>query len=95
MRAPVLEPSQTDASAKEGRWMVVLFNDDFTPMDDVVEILMTATECSVNEAYTEMWEAHHFGKAPVHFASVEECHRVAAVIGSIGLKTEVAPEWID
>ena len=75
--------------------MVVIFNNETNSMDEVVEILMTATECSVQEAFTEMWEADHYGKASVHFASVGECHEVARIISSIGVKTEVCPEWID
>ncbi|RYG16096.1 hypothetical protein EON82_25430, partial [bacterium] len=53
------------------------------------------TQCDEEEAQTEMWEAHTYGKAPVHFASREECEGVASTIETIGVKTEVAPEWDD
>ena len=50
---------------------------------------------AVEEAEIETWEAHTYGKAPVHFSSKEECERAAGVIATIGVKTEVAPEWDD
>jgi hypothetical protein len=78
-----------------GRWMVVIFNNDHTPQDLVVLALMRATACGRREAEMEMWEAEKFGKAPVHFAAKDECDQAAAVISSIGVKTEVSPEWPD
>lgn len=93
MSHTVLEPEVANPGSRRGRWMVVIFNNDFTPMDDVIEVLLRATGCDVQEAYMEMWEAHHFGKAPVHFASRDECDTAAAIISSVGVETEVAPEW--
>ncbi len=78
-----------------GRWMVVLYNDEVHTLDEVITILMLATACDVDEAAIETWEAHNFGKAPVHFATKEECEGAAAVISSIGLKTTVSREWED
>ncbi|MCU0316739.1 MAG: ATP-dependent Clp protease adaptor ClpS [Fimbriimonadaceae bacterium] len=77
------------------RYMVVIFNNDTTEMDDVVCILMEATGCDVEEAYIEMWEAHHFGKAPVHFDGKEECERAAKIINRVGVETVVCREWND
>ena len=88
---PVLEPSHVGSA----RWMVVIFNNDETSMDDVVLVLMAATGCDVDEAYMEMWEAHHYGKAPVNFAPETECHEVARVIATVGVKTSVQKEWED
>lgn len=92
-RAPL--PVSEDSGVKTGRWMVVIFNDDHTPYEAVIQILLIATECSLEEAQTETWEAHHFGQAPVHFAAKDECERVADIIGRIGVKTEVRKEWED
>jgi ATP-dependent Clp protease adaptor protein ClpS len=64
-------------------------------MDEVMEILMRATQCKADEAAIETWEAHHYGKAPVHFASRDECDSAALIISSIGVKTEVSREWKD
>ena len=73
--------------------MVTIFNNDTNSMDEVLEILMRATGCASEEAYLETWEAHTFGKAPVHFAGRAECDEAARVIASIGVKTEVSLEW--
>ena len=89
----VLEPEVTDAGTGHGRWMVVIFIYDTTSMDEVVDVLMRATSCDLQEAMIEMWEAHTFGKAPVHFAAKEECLEAAAIIQSVGIKTEVKKEW--
>jgi len=75
--------------------MVVIYNNDSTPMDVVVDLLMEATGCDEQEAFIEMWEAHHFGKAPVHFSTIAECEKAAGIIASGGVKTTVEPEFID
>ena len=75
--------------------MVVIYNNDTTPMDTVVDLLITATGCDEQEAFIEMWEAHHFGKAPVHFSTIAECEKAAAIIANGGVKTTVEPEFID
>lgn len=91
----VLEPQATNGGNSGGRWMTVIFNNEANSLDEVVAILMEATSCDLEEAAIETWEADTYGKAPVHFASQEECHRVAGVISRIGVKTEVSPEWDD
>jgi len=95
MSHTVLEPKFSENEASLGRWMVVIFNNETNSMDEVIEVLMEATGCDVEEAAIEMWEAHHFGKAPVHFAAKSECEAAAAIIASVGVKTEVSPEWQD
>lgn len=92
MERAVLEPDLGDASL-DGRWMVVIKNNDTTPIDDVVAVLVAATGCTIEEAAIETWEAHTFGKANVHFSSKPECERVSRVIEGIGVDTEVLPEW--
>jgi len=95
MSFPVADPNQAQSGAGIGRWMVIIFNNETNSTDEVVNILMVATKCDVEEAAIEMWEAHTFGKAPVHFASKEECEDAARIISSIGVATEVAREWND
>lgn len=91
---PELLPDQLPKLQQE-RFRTVIFNNDYTPMDVVVMILMQATGCDADEAAIEMWEAHHFGQANVHFSSQIECKRAAKLIESVGVKTEVLPEWND
>ena len=95
MAQTIQAPETLDGATGRGRWMTVIFDNDDNSMEEVVEILMRATRCGEEEAEIEMWEAHTFGKAPVHFGSREECEGAALVIGSIGVETEVAPEWDD
>ena len=44
------------------RYQVVLLNDDFTPMDFVVEVLMKFFHMSQEQATTVMWAVHNQGK---------------------------------
>jgi ATP-dependent Clp protease adapter protein ClpS len=94
MSLTVLDPMSLDQTLGQNRWMVTIFDNEETSMDEVVEILIQATRCTVEEAAIEMWEAHTFGKAPVHFHSArEECDRVASIIQTAGVKTAITPEW--
>ena len=95
MSLPTLLPETTDSGTGNGRWMVVIFNNDTNSVDEVIDVLMRATGCDSEEAIIETWEAHHYGKAPVHCANQSDCHEIASVISNIGVKTEVAPEWAE
>jgi ATP-dependent Clp protease adapter protein ClpS len=95
MSQTLIQPQIDNPGTGSGRWMVVIYNNDHTPMELVVLALIRATACTLQEAEMETWEAHHFGKAPVHFAAKQDCEKAAAVIESIGVKTEVTPEWDD
>ena len=75
--------------------MAVIYNNDYNSLDEVVSVVMSSTNCSFEEAAIEVWEAHHYGKVPVHFDSEETCHRIAREIMRIGVVTEVLPEWED
>lgn len=95
MSQTLLQPELSDAGTTRGRWMVVIYNNETNSFDEVILALMQATGCDVEEASIEAWEAHHYGKAPVHFAGKSECDETAAMISRIGVKTEVCPEWED
>ena len=94
MSNPAILPQQDqDESTLTGRYKVVIFDNPDTPQDDVYEILMRATGCDQQEAEIEIWEAETYGKAAVHFATRAECESAAWLISSIGVRTEVSPEW--
>lgn len=98
MSKPFLHPEISDRTLtplSKGRWMVMIFDNDHTRIDEVVDVLMRATMCSHEEAVIETWEAHTYGKAPVHFSNRRDCVEVASVIQKVGVKTEVRPEWED
>jgi ATP-dependent Clp protease adaptor protein ClpS len=44
------------------RYQVVLLNDDFTPMDFVIEVLMRFFGMNEDQATTVMWAVHNQGK---------------------------------
>lgn len=49
----------------EKPFRVIIQNDDVTPMDFVVAVLVTIFERSVDQAYDVMYDAHHNGQALV------------------------------
>jgi hypothetical protein len=53
---------------------------------------MVATSCEAEEASMETWEIHHLGKSMVHMGGEEECHDVAEIIATIGIRVEVTEE---
>lgn len=68
MNGTTLQPQELvpDVGA---RWMTVIFNNDYTPLEDVISQLMLVTHCNSEEAEIEAIEAHLLGKAPVFFGS--------------------------
>jgi len=71
-----------------GPWIVILYNDDWHTFDDVIEILIKATQCTVDKAEGIAWEVHTKGRAICFDGSREECERVASIIASIRLQVE-------
>lgn len=57
---------KTNTKIKEPRrYKVVMYNDDFTPMDFVVDILMEIFHKGEEEAITLMYQVHQGGSAVV------------------------------
>jgi ATP-dependent Clp protease adaptor protein ClpS len=57
----VLERTKTDV-AQPPMWRVVLLNDDYTPMDFVVQLLESIFDKSPAEAYRIMMQVHVDGR---------------------------------
>lgn len=72
-------------------WIVTVYNNDRNTYEEVMAVLMIATECTSEEAYIEAWEIDHFGQCVVHRASEAECKSAALVISTIGIKVEASP----
>ncbi len=87
---------QTDVSAGDTStgdgWIVTVFDNDTNTVEEVVEILIKATSCTLAEAEMETWEVHHLGKSVVHYGQETECKRTATVISEIGIRVEVSQE---
>lgn len=94
MAAPgIIElPRIDDSNTSSGGWIVTVFDNDHNTVDEVMAVLLLATSCTAEEAYIETWEVHNLGRSVVHHAGEEECHRVAAIIATIGIKVEVSSE---
>jgi ATP-dependent Clp protease adapter protein ClpS len=73
-------------------WIVTVFDNDINTVDEVLTILMIATQCSADEAYMETWEIHNLGKSVVHHGSEDECWDVARIVAQIGIRVEVSAE---
>jgi ATP-dependent Clp protease adapter protein ClpS len=72
----------------DGDWVVIVFDNDHNTWEQVISILMRATDCTQEEAEMETWEVHHLGKSLVHHGSEEECEKVAEIIRTIGIRVE-------
>lgn len=86
------ERSAEGQTQYDRNWVVDVFNNDTNTYDEVIEVLMRATQCTLHEAYIEAWEIDHLGHSVVHHASEKECRRVAKVIAKIGIHVEVRQE---
>jgi len=75
-----------------GGYIVTVYNNEHNTYDEVMMILMVATECDAEEAYMETWEIDHLGKSVVHRACEKDCQSVADVIASIGIEVQVSED---
>lgn len=62
----------------ESLWRVIIHNDDVTPMDFVIAILVRVFKHSLIIAEAIMWEAHHKGLAQVATLPRPEAQRRVA-----------------
>jgi len=69
-------------------YKVILHNDDYTPMDLVVDILMKVFHKNVDEANSIMWQVHEKGKAVcgiyVHEIAQTKVHQVKTIAKANG-----------
>ena len=73
-------------------WIVTVFDNDRNTFDEVVDVLIRATSCTVEEAEIETWEVDQLGRSVVHHGCETECRRTAAIIAEIGIHVEVSQE---
>lgn len=85
----IREETPSDAGNDLGTHGVKIFNNEVTSFDEVIWILMLATQCGTDEATLEANEAHARGWAFVHWASLEECQKVASIIETVRVRTEI------
>lgn len=88
---PEVHQGRPDIGDDEG-WIVIVYNNDYNTPEEVIQILIQATGCPLDEAEIETWEVDHLGKSVVHHGQEDECQRAAAVIRTIGIEVEVKQE---
>jgi ATP-dependent Clp protease adaptor protein ClpS len=93
IEAPETETLEVTAPQDTGNtdsdYRVILYNDDFHNMEEVVLQLQKATGCDVETAINIMFEAHTQGRAICYQGAREECQRVARILREIRLQVEV------
>ena len=78
-----------DLGTSSEEWIVIVYDNDTNTYEQVINILIEATGCSLEEAELETWEVDHLGKSVVHHADKLECERAAAIIRRIGIEVAV------
>ncbi|MBI5136522.1 MAG: ATP-dependent Clp protease adaptor ClpS [Nitrospirae bacterium] len=82
----VLDEEQTTDALP---YYVILFNDDFHTIDQVVLQVQKATGASLHDAFEITMQAHANGKAVCYTGDLEECEKVANILREIKLTAEV------
>ena len=83
---------ESDAGERTDAWIVTVYDNEYNTYQEVMAILMIATQCSADEAYIETWEIDHLGKSVVHSGAQDVCSVVADIIRTIGIRVEVSQE---
>jgi len=86
---PLDTPTRKPSRNNKGPYRVLLYNDDWHSMDEVVLQLQKATGCDIYKAIAIMMEAHAKGRAVCYRGDRDECHRVAKILREIRLQVEV------
>ena len=90
LKAPkVILIEETQSSEPAEPWKTILLNCDCHTFDDVENLLIRATHCSLSRARALSWEVHNKGSAVVYSGHRERCEAVAMVLGQAGLLTKV------
>ena len=88
--SPKILAQPVDIDSDTGNpWNVILYNDDFHSMDEVVAQIMIAIGCNFGRAYAIMIEAHMKGRSIAYSGSKSKCHQVAQILRRIRLQVEI------
>ena len=82
------ELDREESIRQSGPWVVILYNDDWHPYDQVVFQVQKATGCDLEQAEAITYEAHISGRAIAFSGTMEECERVAGILREIRLQVE-------
>ena len=82
-------PELDNSDTNSGAYRVILYNDDWHPMDQVVEQIVKACECGKLKAIKITLDAHRKGRAVCYKGGKGKCHKVAKILREIRLQCEV------
>lgn len=85
------EPDVIDSEQIETElpYKVVLYNDDWHTFDEVINQIIKAVQCSVQQARKFTFEVHLKGKAIVYYGDMASCLKVSSVLEEIALHTQI------
>lgn len=82
------DADETDSTAEHGPYVVILYNDDYHSMDEVVIQIQKATGYDIQRCFRIMAEAHTQGRSIAYSGESEQCERVASILRQIRLQVE-------
>ena len=82
-------PELDDTDNDSGAYRVILYNDDWHPIDQVIEQVMKACECGKMKAVKITVDAHRKGRTTCYKGGKSKCHKVAKILREIRLQCEV------
>jgi ATP-dependent Clp protease adapter protein ClpS len=89
IQVPDMDLSESNG---DSGFVVTVYDNDSNTVEQVILVLLAATQCPLEEAEMETWEIHHLGKSVVHHGAEDECLAAAAIISQIGIKVTVTQE---
>ncbi len=89
LTVPDFTPDLDDGGNEGGAFRVILYNDEWHPMDQVIEQVMKACECGKLKAMKITIDAHRKGRAVCYKGNRGKCQKVAKVLREIRLQCEV------
>lgn len=79
---------ESERSEVDGPCVVILYNDDYHDMEEVVSQVQKATGYDVDKCMQITIEAHLIGRAIAYSGSESECERCANILRQIRLQVE-------
>ncbi len=80
---------EDETGKTSGEYRVILYDDDHTPVDAVIEQLIKATKCSLLKATKITREVEAKGRGICFRGARDKCRQVALVLREIRLQCEV------
>jgi ATP-dependent Clp protease adapter protein ClpS len=77
-----------NAGGSHGPFIVILYNDDWHTVDEVIAQVRKATGCGLEKARQVTMEVHHSGRAVAYAGCLKKCEEVATILRAIRLQVE-------